>query len=123
YVGAGGFTRKGTPEEVAIQTSINTRAGVERCLRFAFEQARARSTEAPFRGLGPEDRAKGLQGLVTLVAKTNVLTYAHDLWMRAFTEISRDYPDIKTDYNHVDACCMRLVLNPERYDVIATTNM
>jgi 3-isopropylmalate dehydrogenase len=60
---------------------------------------------------------------VTLVAKTNVLTYAHDLWMRAFTEISRDYPAVKADYQHVDACCMRLVTNPERFDVIATTNM
>src|SRR5947208_7541443 len=70
YVGAGGFTRKGTPEEVAIQTSINTRAGVERCLRFAFATARAR-------------KAAGRPGRVTLVAKTNVLTFAHALWMRA----------------------------------------
>ena len=60
---------------------------------------------------------------MTLVAKTNVLTFAHDLWMRAFTEISRDYPDIKSDYQHVDACCMRMVLSPERFDVIVTTNM
>jgi len=105
YVGAGGFTRKGTPEEVAIQTSINTRAGVERCLRYAFDLARKR------------------RGHLTLVAKTNVLTFAHDLWMRAFTEVSRDYSDVKTEYNHVDACCMRMVTNPERYDVIVTTNM
>jgi 3-isopropylmalate dehydrogenase len=105
YVGAGGFTRKGTPEEVAIQTSINTRAGVERCLRYAFALARQR------------------RRLVTLVAKTNVLTYAHDLWMRAFTEVSRDFPDVKTDYQHVDACCMRMVVDPERFDVIVTTNM
>jgi 3-isopropylmalate dehydrogenase len=125
YVGAGGFTRKGTPEEVAIQTSINTRAGVERCLRFAFERARARACgrRAPFRGLSADDRARGFVGLVTLVAKTNVLTFAHDLWMRAFTEVARDYPEIKTDYQHVDACCMRLVVQPERFDVIVTTNM
>lgn len=123
YVGAGGFTRKGTPEEVAIQTSINTRAGVERCLRYAFELARERGRQRPFPLLSDTDRAEGRVGLVTLVAKTNVLTYAHDLWMRAFTEVSRDYPDIKTDYNHVDACCMRMVVNPERYDVIVTTNM
>ena len=123
YVGAGGFTRKGTPEEVAIQTSINTRAGVERCLRYAFELARKRGRKRPFRGLSRADLDEGKTGLVTMVAKTNVLTFAHDLWMRAFTEVSRDYSDVKTDYNHVDACCMRLVTNPERYDVIATTNM
>ncbi len=123
YVGAGGFTRKGTPEEVAIQTSINTRAGVERCLRFAFDLARTRGKASPFRGLSNADRQKGLVGLVTMVAKTNVLTYAHDLWMRAFREVARDYPEIKTDYNHVDACCMRMITSPEKYDVIATTNM
>jgi 3-isopropylmalate dehydrogenase len=123
YVGAGGFTRKGTPEEVAIQTSINTRSGVERCLRFAFELARDRARRRVFGGLGAADRDRGLRGQVTLVAKTNVLTFAHDLWMRAFTEVAPEYPEIKADYNHVDACCMRLVTNPERYDVIATTNM
>ena len=123
YVGAGGFTRKGTPEEVAIQTSINTRAGVERCLRYAFDLARARGARRPFRGLSPDDRAKGLTGQVTLVAKTNVLTFAHDLWMRAFNEVARDYVDVKADYQHVDACCMRMVVSPERFDVIATTNM
>ena len=123
YVGAGGFTRKGTPEEVAIQTSINTRAGVERCLRFAFDLARTRGAKRPFAGLSADERAKGLTGQVTMVAKTNVLTFAHDLWMRAFTEVSRDYPEIKSDYQHVDACCMRMVVSPERFDVIATTNM
>jgi 3-isopropylmalate dehydrogenase len=123
YVGAGGFTRKGTAEEVAIQTSINTRAGVERCLRFAFELARQRGRQRPFPGLGAADRGAGKTGLVTMVAKTNVLTYAHDLWRRAFTEVARDYPEVKADYQHVDACCMRLVVNPERFDVIATTNM
>ena len=123
YVGAGGFTRKGTPEEVAIQTSINTRSGVERCLRYAFALARSRGKARPFRGLTPAEVARGLTGQVTMVAKTNVLTFAHDLWMRAFTEVARDYPEIKTDYNHVDACCMRLVVAPEKYDVIATTNM
>ena len=123
YVGAGGFTRKGTPEEVAIQTSINTRAGVERCLRFAFDLARTRGRAVPFRGLSAEEKARGLVGLVTMVAKTNVLTFAHDLWMRAFNEVARDYPEVKTDYSHVDACCMRMVVSPERFDVIATTNM
>ncbi len=123
YVGAGGFTRKGTSEEVAIQTSINTRVGVERCLRFAFDLARARGLVRPFRGLSAEERSRGLTGQVTMVAKTNVLTFAHDLWMRAFTEVSQDYSEIKSDYQHVDACCMRMVVNPERFDVIATTNM
>jgi 3-isopropylmalate dehydrogenase len=123
YVGAGGFTRKGTPEEVAIQTSVNTRAGVERCLRFAFGLARHRAREGRFRGLAPADLDQGKTRQVTLVAKTNVLTYAHDLWMRAFNEVAREYPDIKTDYQHVDACCMRMVLSPERFDVIVTTNM
>ncbi|WP_076351392.1 3-isopropylmalate dehydrogenase [Paludisphaera borealis] len=123
YVGAGGFTYKGTPEEVAIQTSINTRAGVERCIRYAFEAARARASRGPFHGLSDDDKRKGFVRQLTLVAKTNVLTFAHDLWMRAFTETSRDYPDVKCDYQHVDACCMRMVTNPERFDVIVTTNM
>ena len=93
YVGAGGFTRKGTPEEVAIQTSINTRAGVERCLRFAFELARPRAGAGRSAASPPPTATQGLTRQVTLVAKTNVLTFAHDLWMRAFTEVSRDYPD------------------------------
>ncbi len=123
YVGAGGFTYKGTPEEVAIQTSINTRAGVERCIRYAFDLARARGKARVFRGFAQADKDAGKVGLVTMVAKTNVLTFAHDLWNRAFNEVAADYPDIKTDYNHVDACCMRMVVAPERYDVIVTTNM
>jgi 3-isopropylmalate dehydrogenase len=123
YVGAGGFARKGTSEEVAIQTSINTRAGVERTLRFAFELARRRASQGPFPGLTAAERQNGLTRQLTLAAKTNVLTFAHDLWMRAFTEVSRDYSDIKCDYQHVDACCMRMVVSPERFDVIVTTNM
>jgi 3-isopropylmalate dehydrogenase len=123
YVGAGGFTRKGTPEEVAIQTSINTRPGVDRALRFAFQLARQRGERGPFRGLTEADRRRGFVRQVTLAAKTNVLTFAHDLWMRAFTEIAALYPDIKSDYQHVDACCMRMVVSPERFDVIVTTNM
>ncbi len=123
YVGAGGFLRKGTPEEVAIQTSINSRAGVERTLRYAFDLARRRAAGGPFRGLSPAERDRGLVRQLTLVANTNVLTYAHDLWRRAFEEVARDYPDIKADYQHVDACCMRMVVAPERFDVIVTTNM
>jgi 3-isopropylmalate dehydrogenase len=123
YVGAGGFTRKGTPHEVAIQTSINTRRGVERTIRYAFDLARRRALSGPFRGLSAAERGRGLSRQVTLVAKTNVLTFAHDLWMRAFTEVAALYPEIKSDYQHVDACCMRMVASPERFDVIVTTNM
>jgi 3-isopropylmalate dehydrogenase len=123
YVGAGGFTRKGTSEEVAVQTSVNTRAGVERAIRFAFELARRRSQDGPFRGLAGTQGRQAWTRQLTLVAKTNVLTFAHDLWMRAFTEISAQYPDVKPDYQHVDACCMRMVVSPERFDVLVTTNM
>jgi 3-isopropylmalate dehydrogenase len=107
YAGSGGFLRKGTPEEIAIQESINTRKGVERCLRFSFEYCRKRN------------RKKKL----TLCGKTNVLTYAFDLWDRAFQEIGEEYPDIERDYAHVDAICMWMVKNPEWFDVIVTDNM
>ena len=107
YVGSGGFLRKGTPEEVAVQESVNTRKGVERCLRFAYEYCRRR------------DRERKL----TLCGKTNVLTYAWDLWERAFDELAAEYTDISTDYAHVDAICMWLVKNPEWFDVVVTDNM
>jgi 3-isopropylmalate dehydrogenase len=123
YVGSGGFLKKGTADEVAIQTSINTRKGVERCLRWAFDYCQKRHSGSPWKGLGPDDLAAGKRGKVTLVAKTNVLTYSSDLWQRAYNEVARDYPAIKTDYNHVDACCMWMVKNPEWFDVIVTTNM
>ncbi len=111
YFGGGGFLRKDTPQEVATQEMIATRFGVERCLRYAFELTRRR-------------RDAGYKGQLTLVAKTNVLTFAHSLWDRAFNEIGdADYPDITRDYNHVDACCMWFVKNPEFYDVIVTPNM
>ena len=108
YTGAGGFTFKGTPHEVAVQESINTRRGVERCLRYAFEFTRKRN------------RRKKL----TLSGKTNVLTYAFDLWERAFHEVGKaDYADIQRDYAHVDATTMWFVKNPEWFDVIVTDNM
>lgn len=108
YTGSGGFVFKGTPHEVAIQESINTRRGVERCLRYAFEFTRKRN------------RRKTLM----LSGKTNVLTFAFDLWERAFHEIgARDYPDIKREYAHVDATTMWFVKNPEWFDVIVTDNM
>ena len=108
YTGAGGFLKKGTPDEIAVQESINTRKGVERCLRYAFEFTRRR------------DREKTL----TLCGKTNVLTFAFDLWERAFHEVGEsDYPEIKRDYAHVDAICMWMVKNPEWFDVIVTDNI
>ena len=107
YAGAGGVLKKNTPDEVAVQESINTRKGVERCIRFAFEYARKRNKRKQ----------------VTLCGKTNVLTFAFDLWERVFYEVAKEYPDIKTDYAHVDATCMWMVKNPGWFDVIVTDNM
>ena len=107
YKGMGEFQNKGTKNEVAIQISYNTRKGVERCLRYAFEYCRKRN------------RKKKL----TLCGKTNVLTYAWDLWQRTFDEVAKEYPDITTDYAHVDATTMWFVKNPEWFDVIVTDNM
>lgn len=108
YCGVGGFLKKGTADEVASQTAVYTRKGCERCIRWAFEFTRKRNSA---------------KKMLTLVAKTNVLTFGHDLWWRTFQEVAKEYPDIKADYNHVDACCMWMVKNPEYYDVIVTTNM
>jgi 3-isopropylmalate dehydrogenase len=107
YLGAGGFLKRGTPDEIAIQEAIHTRKGVERCIRYAFEYCRKR-----------DKRHK-----VTLCGKTNVLTYAFDLWERTFHEVAKEFPDIETDYAHVDAICMWMVKNPEWFDVIVTDNM
>ena len=107
YAGAGGCLKQGTADEVAVQESINTRKGVERCIRYAFEYCRKRN-----------QRKK-----LTLCGKTNVLTFAFDLWERTFNEIANEYPDIETDYAHVDAICMWMVKNPEWFDVIVTDNM
>jgi 3-isopropylmalate dehydrogenase len=109
YAGIGGFLKKGTPDEVATQTAIYSRKGCERCVRWAFDFTRKRNNP------------KGKK--LTLVAKTNVLTFGHDLWWRTFHDVARDFPDVQADYNHVDACCMWMVKNPEYYDVIVTTNM
>jgi len=107
YAGAGGFLRRGTKNEVAVQESINTRLGTERCIRYAFEYTRKRAKKKK----------------LTLCGKTNVLTYAFDLWERTFYEVAKEYPDIKPDYAHVDATCMWMVKNPEWFDVIVTDNM
>jgi 3-isopropylmalate dehydrogenase len=106
YAGEGGFLRKGTPQEIATQGSVNTRMGVERCVRFAFELAQTRARRQ-----------------LTLVHKTNVLTFAGDLWQRTFSVVAAEHPDVTTDYNHVDAACIHLVESPARYDVIVTDNL
>ena len=106
YVGEGGVLRKGTANEVATQGSVNTRMGVERCIRYAFELAQTRERKH-----------------VTLVHKTNVLTFAGDLWERTFHEVAAEYPDTETAYNHVDAACIYFVQDPHRYDVVVTDNL
>jgi 3-isopropylmalate dehydrogenase len=106
YAGEGGFLRKGTEAEVATQGSVNTRFGVERCIRYAFDLARSR----PRRHL-------------TLVHKTNVLTFSGDLWQRTFEQVGLEYPDVATGYNHIDASCIYFVEQPDRYDVIVTDNL
>ena len=107
YTGMGGIQYKGTAHEVSTQINCTTRFGAERAVRYAFELTRRRN------------RRKFL----VLVHKTNVLTYVGDTWFRAFQDVAREYPDVKTDYNHVDACCMWFVKNPEFYDVIVTDNI
>ncbi len=106
YAGEGGFLRHGTPHEVATQGSVNTRMGVERCVRYAFDLARSR------------DRKH-----LTLVHKTNVLTFSGDLWQRTFNEVATEYPDVATSYHHVDAACIYFVQDPGRYDVVVTDNL
>lgn len=110
YTGQGGVSRKGTNNEVAIQLMVYDREMVERCLNWAFERTK-------------EGKQRGRPGKLTLVHKTNVLTNCGDLWNRAFNEIGDKYPEVEKDYNHVDACCMWMVKNPEFYDVIVTENM
>ena len=106
YAGEGGFLRKGTADEIATQGSVNTRKGAERCIRYGFELARSRTRKH-----------------LTLVHKTNVLTFSGDLWDRTFQEVSAEYPDVETAYNHVDAACIYVVEDPTRYDVVVTDNL
>ncbi len=105
YAGEGGFLRKDTPHEIATQGSVNTRHGVERCVRYAFDLAMTRRKH------------------LTLVHKTNVLTFSGDLWQRTFDEVAVEYPEVTTAYNHVDAACIYFVQDPQRYDVIVTDNL
>ncbi|GLX07353.1 MULTISPECIES: 3-isopropylmalate dehydrogenase [Microbispora] len=106
YAGAGGAMRRGTPQEIATQESLNTAYGVERVVRYAFEKALGR----PRRKL-------------TLVHKTNVLTYAGDLWARTVDRLSLEFPEVETDYCHVDAASMFFITQPQRFDVIVTDNL
>ncbi|MBI3736491.1 3-isopropylmalate dehydrogenase [Candidatus Sumerlaeota bacterium] len=124
YAGTGGTLKKGTADEVAIQTSVNTRKGVERCIRYAFKYAERIHQKSPWRGLKKEDLDAGIRSQLTLVGKTNVLTFAFDLWERVFHAVGKsDYKTIRRDYAHVDATCMWFVKNPEWFDVIVTDNM
>lgn len=106
YAGEGGFLRKNTINEIATQGSVNTRHGVERCIRYAFELAQSRPRKH-----------------LTMVHKTNVLTFSGDLWDRTFNEVAAEFPDVETAYNHVDAACIYFVQDPQRYDVIVTDNL
>jgi len=115
YTGTGGFSMKGTPNEVAVQSAVYTRFQVDRCLRYAFEYTRK---------YGKKARGKGDKNTLALCGKTNVLTYIYNLWERAFHEMGeKEYPDITREYYHVDATCMWMVKNPEWFDVIVTGNM
>ena len=105
YAGEGGFLRRGTPHEIATQGSVNTRHGVERVIRYSF------------------DLAMTSRRHLTLVHKTNVLTFAGDLWERTFNEVAAEYPEVETAYNHVDAACIYFVQSPQQYDVIVTDNL
>jgi len=106
YAGEGGLLRAGTPHEIATQGSVNTRFGVERCIRFAFNLAMRREAKK-----------------LTLVHKTNVLTFSGGLWQRVFQEVEAEFPDVTTDYNHIDAACIYMVERPKNYDVIVTDNL
>lgn len=107
YTGVGGFVRKGTADEIALEEIVNTRRGVERIIRYAFDHALKRNKKKR----------------VLLCAKTNVFRFAHDLWLRVFNEVREEYPGVEAEYAHVDAVVMWMVKNPERFDVIVTTNM
>jgi 3-isopropylmalate dehydrogenase len=106
YAGEGGLLRKGTPHEIATQGSVNTRYGVERCVKYAFDLSRSRPRKH-----------------LTLVHKTNVLTFSGDLWERTFHDVAEEYPDVEIAYNHIDAACIYFVENPQRYDVVVTDNL
>jgi len=112
YVDVGGVFKQGTPDEIAVQEDVNTRKGVERIIRYAFEYCK---------------RNKKLDGSprhrVLMTDKANVMTYAHGLWQRVFKEVSREYPEITAEHMYVDALCMQMVRDPRQFDVVVTNNM
>ncbi len=123
YTGVGSIENKGTKEEIATQSMIYSYEQVERCIRFAFESVKKRHGETPWQGLTKLEKDQGKIGKVTLCGKTNVLTYVFDLWERVFKEVAQDYPNILTNYTHVDAVCVHMIERPETFDVIVTSNM
>ncbi len=123
YTGAGGTSMKNTPYEVATQSMIYSYHQVKRCVLYAFEYARKRHLESPWKGLTESELEQGFKGKLTLCGKSNVLTYVFDLWERAVSELEKKYPEIKTDYVHVDAMCIYMIECPERFDVIVTENL
>ena len=112
YVDVGGCFKKGTPDEIAIQEDVNTRKGVERVIRYAFEYCKAHK------------KADGTpRSRVLMTDKANVMTYAHGLWQRVFKEVSQEYPQIAAEHMYVDALCMQMVRDPRQFDVVVTNNM
>ena len=110
YVDVGGVFKQGTPEEIAVQEDVNTRKGVERVIRYAFEYARGHAR-------------RGRQPKLLMTDKANVMTYAHGLWQRVFKEVAREFGDVKAEHMYVDALCMQMVRDPRQFDVIVTNNM
>ena len=123
YTGEGEFQNKNSKDEVAVQKMIYSYRQVERCIRYTFKRADSLHRDHPWRGLSGQEKKNGFIGKVTLCGKTNVLTYVYDLWERTFNEVARDYPNIITDYVHVDAMCMSMIESPQRFNWVVTGNM
>lgn len=123
YTGVGEFQNKGSEEEVAIQSMVYSKKQVERCIRFAFEYLKKQHENNPWRGLTDKEKADGKIAKLTLCGKTNVLTIVFDLWTRIFESVAAEYPQIITDYYHVDAICIYMIEDPKRFNGIVTTNM
>lgn len=123
YTGVGEFKEKGTKNEVAIQSMVYSRKQVERCIRYAFEYLVKQHKDNPWKGLSQEELDRGYVAKLTLCGKTNVLTYAYDLWQRTFDDVAKEYPNVVTDYCHVDAICIYMIESPQRFNGIVTGNM
>ncbi|MBT5953634.1 3-isopropylmalate dehydrogenase [bacterium] len=123
YTGHGGCTMKNTEHEVAEQAMVYSRHQVERCVRFAFEHAKKRHADKPWKGLSEKEINEGKTGKVTLCGKSNVLQFVYDLWLRVMEDVGKEFPEIAWDYVHVDAVCIYMIECPERFDIIVTGNM